>query len=159
VSSATAGAISDTLSHIGDAQPSPSSSTKPDVKRQKLDSDDDDMAVKPGRICLVTVGATAGFRQLLIEVLQPQFLRSLSQHGFSLLQVQCGPDFAWFQEQTRSLCSVYGVQIRSFDYTEDMMPHMLQCRGEANVRLPGVVISHAGQWQAACPLCPSATVC
>ncbi|KAK0615019.1 glycosyltransferase family 28 C-terminal domain-containing protein [Bombardia bombarda] len=98
------------------------------------------------RRCFVTIGATAGFRQLLDEIIQPAFLTCLAEHGFDMLEVQCGPDHDWFAQQTGSLEkeATHGVEIRSFEYTKDMQSHMLECRGEAGVRLAGCIISHAG---------------
>ncbi|KAK3682112.1 glycosyltransferase family 28 C-terminal domain-containing protein [Podospora appendiculata] len=103
-------------------------------------------AVPLSRRCFVTIGATAGFRQLLAEIIQPEFLQCLSRHGFDELDVQCGPDHPWFEEHTKTLndTQTYGIQIRSFEYTKNMQEHMLACRSQPGVRQAGCVISHAG---------------
>ncbi|AEO64554.1 glycosyltransferase family 1 protein [Thermothielavioides terrestris NRRL 8126] len=99
-----------------------------------------------GRRCFVTVGATASFRALLDEVSTPEFLRCLADHGFTVLEAQCGPDLAAFQDRVASLTELgrHGVEIRCFDYTGDLVSHIEACRGEANVRRAGCVISHGG---------------
>ena len=99
------------------------------------------------RHCFVTVGSIASFRLLLSEVLQPQFLKTLVDHGFNVLEVQCGPDRDWFLQQRDQLpetAKQLDLAIHSFDYTTDMKNKMLQCRGLHQVRGAGCVISHAG---------------
>ena len=44
------------------------------------------------RVAFVTVGATAGFRPLLQEVLSDAFIARLLALGYTRLVVQCGPD-------------------------------------------------------------------
>ena len=44
------------------------------------------------RVAFVTVGATAGFRPLLQEVLSEAFIDRLLALGYTRLVVQCGPD-------------------------------------------------------------------
>lgn len=98
-----------------------------------------------GRQCFVTVGATAGFRPLLSEVIKPEFLSCLAANGFDLLKVQCGEDLEWFDSQVKALSSgSSNVRIGSFAFTEDMTKHYVRSRGERDVRLPGVVVAHAG---------------
>ena len=46
----------------------------------------------PQRVAFVTVGATAGFRPLLREVLSDAFIDQLVALGYTRLVVQCGPD-------------------------------------------------------------------
>lgn len=124
-------------------------------RRRLFFSDDDDEAypttaqpTPADRRCFVTVGATAGFGALLEEVGSPDFLRCLADHGFTSLAVQCGPDYDAFQEHIAGLSDQdrHGVDIRCFGYTADMNEYMLACRGEANVRRAGCVISHGGMF-------------
>lgn len=102
----------------------------------------------PGRRCFVTVGATAGFRSLLEEVSSAGFLQSLAEHGYTLLDVQCGPDQAAFDDRIAGLPNEdrHGVEVRSFAYTGEMQEYVLACRGEQNVRPAGCVISHGGKF-------------
>jgi beta-1,4-N-acetylglucosaminyltransferase len=75
-------------------------------------------------------------------------LESLAAHGFTTLDVQCGPDLEYFRERIINLSNEekHGVSVRYFGYTETMNAHMMACRGELNVRLAGCVISHAGKF-------------
>ncbi|KAL2016386.1 hypothetical protein VTK56DRAFT_3808 [Thermocarpiscus australiensis] len=133
-----------------------SAGSEPETKRPRVEDEggeahpDADAAAEhrslPGRRCFVTIGATAGFRALLDEVSTPGFLQCLARHGYSALTVQCGPDYGWFTERVNNLSAEdkHGISISSFQYTDSMIWHILNCRGEANVRLAGCVISHAG---------------
>ena len=102
----------------------------------------------PGRRCFVTVGATAGFRSLLEEVSSAGFLQTLAEHGYTLLDVQCGPDQAAFDARVARLRDEdrHGVEVRSFAYTGGMHEYVLACRSERNVRPAGCVISHGGKF-------------
>ncbi|KAK0703219.1 hypothetical protein B0T26DRAFT_492475 [Lasiosphaeria miniovina] len=102
------------------------------------------MSRHESRLCFVTVGATAGFRQLLAEIIKPEFLQRLAHYKFRRLEVQCGPDYDWFAEQVEALPDDYGIDIRSFTYTKNMSLCYVRCRGEAGLRLAGCVITHAG---------------
>lgn len=110
---------------------------------------------REGRRCFATVGATASFIKLLREVLEPQFLDCLGARGFSELVVQTGPDHDWALKQIESLGQQSETAqdgnknsrwpaIEVVSYTTDMPSLMLPCRGEAQRRLPGAMISHAG---------------
>ncbi|RYP90702.1 hypothetical protein DL770_003167 [Monosporascus sp. CRB-9-2] len=54
------------------------------------DDDPDPNALR--RVAFVTVGATAGFRPLLAEVLSEAFVARLVALGYTRLVIQCGPD-------------------------------------------------------------------
>ncbi|KAK3402100.1 glycosyltransferase family 28 C-terminal domain-containing protein [Sordaria brevicollis] len=122
-----------------------------EAKRPKLGGDtttslerNDRRTNVEGRQCFVTVGATAGFRPLLSEVLNPEFLNCLADNNFELLKVQCGEDFEWFDAQVRSLDPSPPLRIQRFAFTENMTKHYVRSRGEKAVRPPGVVVAHAG---------------
>ncbi|KAL2171573.1 hypothetical protein VTG60DRAFT_2406 [Thermothelomyces hinnuleus] len=125
-----------------------------ELKRRRVNVSDDGVEAHqateqpslPGRSCFVTVGATAGFRALLEEVSTAGFLQCLAEHGYTTLEVQCGPDQAVFANRVASLSDddKHGVAIHSFGYTRDMQAHILNCRGQAGVRPAGCVISHGG---------------
>jgi len=95
----------------------------------------------------VTVGATAGFRDLLDEVSTPGFLRALAEQGYGRLDVQCGPDLAHFRARVAALADKdrQGIEVSAFDLVDDITPFLVACRGEEGVRLAGCVISHAGK--------------
>jgi beta-1,4-N-acetylglucosaminyltransferase len=98
------------------------------------------------RRCFVTTGSIASFKPLLEEVLSPRFLQALIDHGFDHLEVQCGPDLAWFESKVVGLRNPLPITIDalSFCSAEDMRDKMLLCRGEAGVRHAGVIVGHAG---------------
>lgn len=128
-------------------------SGEPEYKRQRSDgrngqTNNIEHPSLPGRRCFVTVGATASFRALVEEVSTPTFLRSLAQHGYTRLDVQCGPDYQLFEQRVNSLGDEdkHGIAIGMFAYTDAMASYMLNCRGEANVRPAGCVISHGGEF-------------
>ncbi|KAK4126717.1 glycosyltransferase family 1 protein [Parathielavia appendiculata] len=100
----------------------------------------------PGRQCLVTVGATAGFRSLLEEVSSAGFLQCLAGHDYRTLEIQCGPDLDAITERVARLTDEerVGISVMCFGYTTEMQSHILACRGEVNVRPAGCVISHGG---------------
>ncbi len=99
-----------------------------------------------GRRCFVTVGATAGFRQLLDEVTSPDFLHVLSSLGFGAMDIQCGPDINRVQQRLQEIPEGHtqGIRINPFAFTDKIKDYMLQCRSEKDVRLPGCIIAHAG---------------
>lgn len=127
-------------------------SGEPEHKRQRVDGHDGQTNLDvehpslPGRRCFVTVGATASFRVLIEEVSSPTFLQCLAEHGYTRLDVQCGPDYQLFEQRINSLRDEdkHGIEIGMFAYTDAMADYMLACRGEAGVRPAGCVISHGG---------------
>jgi len=100
------------------------------------------------RKCFVTVGATAGFRPLLESVATRSFLGELALYKFTKLEIQCGPDFEWFEAMMARLQpeDLHGLKVTAFDLTDDMKSHFLSCRGEKGVSGPGCVIAHAGKF-------------
>ncbi|PFH58294.1 hypothetical protein XA68_13898 [Ophiocordyceps unilateralis] len=113
------------------------------------------------RHCLVTVGATVGFRALIEPVLEPSFWRFLRDEAFTALHIQAGPDARWAAARVAALRHEMptGFDVDVFDITADLMRHqMLRCKAREAVRAPGLVISHAGTgtildaWRVAVPL-------
>ncbi|OHE95303.1 glycosyltransferase family 28 domain-containing protein [Colletotrichum orchidophilum] len=108
------------------------------------------MATKPSarleRHCLVTVGATARFTQLLTEVLSAAFLDFIAESRYTHLTLQCGKDYADFSRQMLPpLLNRYpGIEITAFDFVDDLTTEMVKCRAQPGVREAGVVICHAG---------------
>lgn len=99
------------------------------------------------RICLVTVGATAGFKKLVDTVLLPSFWQYIASQGFTQLHIQCGPDVAWASKQLtlvkNDIPSELTIDI--FDVKKNLMKEeMTLCKDVAGKRQLGLVISHAG---------------
>jgi hypothetical protein len=95
------------------------------------------------RRCLVTVGATAGFRSLLLEITQPHFLAELKRLRYTILEVQCGPDLDWFKQYVGDVES-RGLDIHPFDFCPHLAKKMRHCTYKKNSRRQGVVICHGG---------------
>lgn len=99
------------------------------------------------RYCLVTVGATVGFRKLTAAVLEPDFWRHLASHGFTELRVQCGPDEAWAAAKVASQKDAVpaSFSIETFASRNNLlMEEMILCKALANERSKGLIIGHAG---------------
>ncbi|KAL8392559.1 hypothetical protein RB595_002666 [Gaeumannomyces hyphopodioides] len=97
------------------------------------------------RRAFVTVGATASFRPLLAEILRPSFLAWMVRYGFDNIQVQCGPDLAWFRSMVDQLDFDLGnLKISCFRYTTNMRDFIIPCRPVEGVSNAGIVICHAG---------------
>lgn len=107
------------------------------------------------RVAFVTVGATAGFRPLLQEVLSEPFLAKLLDLGYTQLVIQCGPDgdFVKAHIPRRQWDESKGEgrflqDIDVFAYTDEMAKWMcLAGPGtdeDGGQRGYGVIIAHAG---------------
>ncbi|OAA77240.1 Glycosyl transferase, family 28 [Akanthomyces lecanii RCEF 1005] len=99
------------------------------------------------RYCLVTVGATVGFRKLTAAVLEPDFWRHMAAHGFTDLRVQCGPDEPWaaarVESQKEDIPTSFSIKV--FASRDNlMMEEMTLCKGSGNDRSKGLIIGHAG---------------
>ncbi|KAF9882375.1 hypothetical protein CkaCkLH20_00411 [Colletotrichum karsti] len=106
------------------------------------------MSAEPPRLqrhCLVTVGATARFTQLLTEVLDPTCLDFLVGDGYTNLTLQCGKDYEHFSRNVLpGLVSSYpSLEITAFEFVDDLTVEMVKCRA-AEDRRAGAVICHAG---------------
>jgi len=97
-----------------------------------------------GRHCLVTVGATTTFRELVDEVISSSFLEMLKDIGFSTLTVQCGQDKTWALDKLKEVAT-HGIRVTVVDYINDMSDELMKCRGHFGERLAGVLIGHAGK--------------
>ena len=99
------------------------------------------------KYCLVTVGATVGFRKLTKEVLEPTFWAFLVSLGFTALHVQCGPDMPWastlYTSKQDQLPS--GFQVDVFDSKKNLQKEeMMLCKAQDGSRAQGLIIAHAG---------------
>ncbi|KAI1826107.1 hypothetical protein F4861DRAFT_537463 [Xylaria intraflava] len=103
---------------------------------------------KPSRTAFVTIGATAGFRGLLEEIVSDEFLTALKLLSFTDLIVQCGPDLEYFGTiKPEDARKSYGVNITAFSYAPDLDKFFMQAsrsEDENGKRACGVIISHAG---------------
>ncbi|ELQ37395.1 hypothetical protein OOU_Y34scaffold00597g21 [Pyricularia oryzae Y34] len=95
------------------------------------------------RRAFVTIGATAGFRSLLEQVLRPEFLRWMRGYGFVRMTVQCGSDLEWFRSSLAAVADTCGVEVDCFQYTTSMRDYIMPCRPVEGVCNAGIVICHA----------------
>ncbi|GJC98075.1 UDP-N-acetylglucosamine transferase subunit alg13 [Colletotrichum higginsianum] len=97
------------------------------------------------RHCLVTVGATARFTQLLTEVLGSTFLDFIAANRYTHLTLQCGDDYDHFSRHVLPpLLERYPtLQITAFAFVDDLAVEMAKCRAHPGLREAGVVICHA----------------
>lgn len=99
------------------------------------------------QFCLVTIGATVGFRTLVGEVVHPEFWRFLRSKGFTHLRVQCGPDVPWASLRLASFHdeAPKGLEIQVFETSRNLMrEEMTLCQAKKGIRRQGLIISHAG---------------
>ncbi|KAM3471082.1 hypothetical protein MY8738_009470 [Beauveria namnaoensis] len=99
------------------------------------------------RYCLVTVGATVGFKKLTAAVLEPDFWRHLADHGFTELHVQCGPDSSWAAAKVESQKDEIPapLSIQTFASRNNLlMEEMILCKASGDERSKGLIIGHAG---------------
>ncbi|KAI0206740.1 glycosyltransferase family 1 protein [Astrocystis sublimbata] len=101
------------------------------------------------KTAFVTIGATAVFRSLLIEVASRKFLETLQALNFTDLVVQCGPDLDFFNKiKFDNVPETDSLTITTFSYAPDLKQYYLQASksdgGEGGKRDRGVIISHAG---------------
>ncbi|KAK1246677.1 hypothetical protein MKX08_000479 [Trichoderma sp. CBMAI-0020] len=99
------------------------------------------------RYCLVTVGATVGFKALTEQVLLPAFWRFLTSEGFTSLRIQCGPDISWATTllDNHNADIPEGLTVNVFETTKNLMKdEMLLCTGTIldawKVGLPVIVV-------------------
>lgn len=106
--------------------------------------------MSPQKTIFVTVGATASFDALIRATLDPSFLRTLADNGYTQLIIQFGTGGA---KLFRTLCKEaqsqgpYGLTVEGFDLTDDMMGEMRVVQKSTKggrERVEGVVLCHAG---------------
>ncbi len=118
----------------------------------------DESVVSPsGKICFVTIGATAGFDSLVQAVLDAKFVEALEGHGYKHLVIQHGKDetgvYKTFAEKTRSSQRAAGkLQISGFGFNKiGLGQEMSAVKGDKDGQ-EGVIISHAGRASDICIL-------
>ncbi|OJD11609.1 hypothetical protein AJ78_07653 [Emergomyces pasteurianus Ep9510] len=107
---------------------------------------------KPARkLCFVTVGATAPFNALVLEVLGEQFLEALRVNNYTDLRIQYGqmgePAFQEFRQQNETLVKEkYGLDITGFDFNlAGLKNEMLSVKADVDEnKVEGLIVSHAG---------------
>ncbi|KAH8821066.1 glycosyltransferase family 1 protein [Xylogone sp. PMI_703] len=97
------------------------------------------------RECFVTVGATAGFPQLIQAILTEESLQALKEAGYTRLTLQCGPSLSYFQETKPTGDKTFGLNINAFDFNKKGLgQEMRSLQAKEGKNAEGLVISHAG---------------
>lgn len=103
-----------------------------------------------GRVCFVTIGATAGFDSLVQAVLSADFIRALDRHGYKHLVIQHGKDeggvYKTCAEKARKPESIASqLMITGFGFNKAGLGQEMRAVKADKDRQEGVVISHAGR--------------
>ncbi|KEY65029.1 hypothetical protein S7711_07365 [Stachybotrys chartarum IBT 7711] len=99
------------------------------------------------RFCLVTVGATVGFKSLTQTALDAAFWHFLRSRNFTHLRIQCGPDIEWATSllHERQADIPVNLDVDVFGVRNNLMKEeMSLCKSTSGSRLQGLVIAHAG---------------
>lgn len=103
------------------------------------------------KVCLVTVGATASFKPLILELLTERFLVQLHRYSYTHLVIQYGKDaqpiFDMFMKAIPPDSEdLHGITVAGFEFVPDMSPYIQMVRKDAaNGLEQGLIISHAGK--------------
>jgi beta-1,4-N-acetylglucosaminyltransferase len=105
------------------------------------------MAHKLPKTAFVTVGATASFDSLVEAALQPSFLRTLAQNGYTRLVIQFGKsDAAFFNNYLYNYADlnlhVEGFDFKAGDFRDAIRQEVSAVDGS---REEGLMIAHAGE--------------
>lgn len=93
--------------------------------------------------CLITVGATAKFPELIQAALSSEVLQSFSDNGFTRLNFQCGDSLSEFESYRPS--DTKGLEIKAFAFNKDgLNKEMRATQAKSGVSEKGMVICHAG---------------
>ena len=103
-----------------------------------------------GKVCFVTIGATAGFDSLIQAVLDADFIRALEGHGYKHLIIQHGKDergvYKTFAERARkSERAASQLKTTGFGFNKAGLGQEMRAVKADMDRQAGVVISHAGR--------------
>lgn len=100
------------------------------------------------KVCFITTGATAEFRDLIEAVLTPECMQLFKKESFTTLTFQCGAtleDFERLKRERLQPADMEGLQITAFDFKQSLTEDMRKCQASGSYsRLQGLVILHAG---------------
>jgi beta-1,4-N-acetylglucosaminyltransferase len=93
--------------------------------------------------CFVTIGATAGFEDLLLAAISNEVSEILTQLSFTDLTVQCGTMNDYFSKIKPT--DNKGLRINNFGFkAQGLENEMRRCQPRKGVSEEGLVICHAG---------------
>jgi hypothetical protein len=95
--------------------------------------------------CLITVGATAPFPELIHAALQPESLAKFQEQGFTRITFQCGDSEMDFHELAPK--DAESPELQAFGFKkEGLHKDIFACKEVKGSSKEGLVISHAGQF-------------
>lgn len=96
--------------------------------------------------CLITIGATAKFPELISAALMPGCLQKLKDNGFTHLNIQYGDSKELFE--TLRPGTLMGLDIQGFDFNQNGLHNeMARCQAREGISQNGMIICHAGVYQ------------
>ena len=103
-----------------------------------------------GKLCFVTIGATADFDSLIRAVVSETFILALKAHSYTDLLIQYGQDESGVYRSFRDLMQVEpeiakGLKIEGFGFNKVGLGQEMRAATSGRNRREGVVISHAGK--------------
>lgn len=103
----------------------------------------------PGKLCFVTIGATASFDSLIKATLSLDFLDALRTSGYTDLLLQHGTEGGSILQDFLSssgaiLDKQCGINIKGFDFNKQGLGVEMRAAKGSDDEAEGVVISHAG---------------
>jgi beta-1,4-N-acetylglucosaminyltransferase len=94
--------------------------------------------------CFVTIGATAGFEDLLLAAVSKEVLEILAELNFTDLTIQCGNMNDYFTKIKPR--DNKAIRIMNFGFKgQGLENEMRRCQSRKGVSEEGLVICHAGQ--------------
>lgn len=95
--------------------------------------------------CLISVGATAEFPELLHAALQPECLAKLKEDGYTTVTFQCGKSLSYFHELAPE--NPEGLNLIAFGFKKEGLHNdIFACKEIKEVSEEGLAISHAGKF-------------
>lgn len=96
--------------------------------------------------CLITVGATASFEQLIQAALSNEVLSKLKEYGFTTINFQCGGSLHVFHELKADVEKTYGMVLKGFAFKREGLHEDIKALKENPGKSEkGLAISHAGK--------------
>ena len=105
----------------------------------------EERAAKPlHKECLITIGATATFEELVQAALEPENLKLLKENGFTTINFQCGDSLNTFHELKPANS---GMELLAFDFNKEGLHEEIKaCKEVPGKSAKGLAISHAGMF-------------
>jgi beta-1,4-N-acetylglucosaminyltransferase len=95
--------------------------------------------------CLITIGATAKFTELISAALSSECLQKFKDNGFTHLNVQYGDSKELFE--TLKLETGSDLDIKGFGFKRNGLHNeMSRCQAKEGILQQGLIICHAGKF-------------